>query len=862
MSLPRFASACLALTLAFGASAPVQAQEPDEPVAEEAQEGAETATPEDPPKAVTDGATETETVEEGPAPVLRDDPKIIVLGAFYVESPTGHRHHEAIVDAVRAFDDEHTTKTESGVESSDEWKGRFVVHPIPYVNEKRGIEILLEILELGYYTDGDGARHAVDIVLGPTDSGVYVEGHAGAAALPSPIKTPVISSLVTAAIPITGDDWFFRTNISVEKRAQAIYDYLNKFWIRRVTVIYADTQFGRQAEASFKRALTVEQQELYTALPFDLARNARSEISDVLKTRPEALGILGEREDIEIIYESLGKQNADGIPYEPFLFTILDARSTEEHVDDLYFVSVIDPDKSGSLKTSSDDEGDWYEPAFGVNTLGKEVWDDVAALSYDTTTIVLGLLKEVSPQDKESVNIDKVIRTFRARFSSALSSNSQPVSLRAKSKSKMSFSNFANRSTAHILHMKDGRVAEMDPKAVVDWDEKARFKLRLIAARYGRMPLLNVLVILVVVVLVSVSDLHRWNVGRLSDLFGAGLSSLNYLWFILLNFVAAVLAFVWMAETAVVQYDNVSMAVAIGMAPATFAKANFFEVWGKKIGMAKLYDRLVVFFTERVRLGMNEAISKKAEVLAFYNSYNGLEAAWKSLLRQRCTVAKRTSFQAALEEELDTIDANYEKRKCYGRWLLRVADWEKLKTEGCIPEHIQEDDEIENPIQTIRAAVRYCMNSADRQEIARRTLQVHLDEADPETRVHFKNKIKGREPGRDQLTARLQLLHLRFNYDSEMLRMCGLLPPRSGGVRTKPLGVDADVKVRVSFYDRAPHLYIGDRYIPIEYDARLETYGTHHLPYTRYKDLSALARDFIDFHPVAAQPAETNGESK
>ena len=104
--------------------------------------------------------------------------------------------------------------------------------------------------------------------------------------------------------------------------------------------------------------------------------------------------------------------------------------------------------------------------------------------------------------------------------------------------------------------------------------------------------------------------------------------------------------------------------------------------------------------------------------------------------------------------------------------------------------------------------------------------------------------------------ALIQMLHLRFNYDEEMLRMSGLLPPALGDMSSLELGVHANESVRVSYYDRAPHLYINDRYIPIEFDALKETYATHHLPFTRYESLTDLARDFIEFRP---RPVEVNG---
>ena len=501
---------------------------------------------------------------------------------------------------------------------------------------------------------------------------------------------------------------------------------------------------------------------------------------------------------------------------------------------------MIDPEQAGSQLVEDAGGIQWYSPPFGANDDDQPVLDDVSALSYDTTMIALELLKQVD-RDNAGADVETVVRRFRTRFASALSSNSQPEELKAKSKSGMSFSNYANRSPTHILQLSDGRIAKREQKEVVGWWGKIRFKVRLILDRYLWMPWINLGLILIVVVAVSISDLHRWNVGRLADLLHGGRSFLYYGAFVLMNFLLAVGAFVWLAELDVFQYDNAVMAVVVGMAPATFAKANFFEVWGKKIGLSKMYDQVVVFFTERVRLGQNKFVARKAEVLAFYNSYKGLQRAWRSILRETCTASKRTTLQAALEEELETMDSNYERRKCYGRWLLRVADWNKLKIEGCVPDHLddeaieREDSETSgvNPVKVIRDSARYCMDSRDRQEVARRMVQVHLADADEATKRHYADKLTGRESKREQVTAQIQMLHLRFNYDAEMLRMCGLLPPKTGDLHSRILAEHPGEVVRVSYYDRAPHLYIGDRYIPIEFDAATETYATYYLPFTR-----------------------------
>jgi hypothetical protein len=92
------------------------------------------------------------------------------------------------------------------------------------------------------------------------------------------------------------------------------------------------------------------------------------------------------------------------------------------------------------------------------------------------------------------------------------------------------------------------------------------------------------------------------------------------------------------------------------------------------------------------------------------------------------------------------------------------------------------------------------------------------------------------------------MLHLRFNYDREKLQMSGLLPPDKSDTIER-LSRYRDHSITVFFRDHAPHLHIDGRYIAIEYDAATETFGTHHLPFTRYASIEDLAADYIEFTP-------------
>ncbi|MCP4658077.1 MAG: amino acid ABC transporter substrate-binding protein, partial [bacterium] len=237
----------------------------------------------------------------------------LTLGALYGNTPTGLRYLQGIKDAVA----EHAIGSQ------------VTIVRFPYANEAQGLDLLTEIL----------TEKKADIVIGPTESGVFVNALKHGSELQK-YEIPVISSLVTADIPHREFGWFFRTNSDVRRRSHAIFDFLNKYWVRSIALLYANTEFGRRAEEAFLRQLSSSQKERYLPLLYHSPPiEARNQIRQILATRPEAVGIIGEREDIRDIYESIERMNSWGDPYTPIFFTIVDVSLAGGHLNNFYFVS-------------------------------------------------------------------------------------------------------------------------------------------------------------------------------------------------------------------------------------------------------------------------------------------------------------------------------------------------------------------------------------------------------------------------------------------------------------------------------------------------------------------------------------------
>ena len=139
-----------------------------------------------------------------------------------------------------------------------------------------------------------------DIIIGPTESDVFVMGIENRKELEKD-EVPVISSLIISDVPYKVGGWFFRTNVDVRRRVEAIHDYMNKYWIRSIAILYANTAWGRRAQEAFSEELSLDQKNYYMPLMYNPPpASAREQIRQILNVRPDAVGIFGEREDLKI----------------------------------------------------------------------------------------------------------------------------------------------------------------------------------------------------------------------------------------------------------------------------------------------------------------------------------------------------------------------------------------------------------------------------------------------------------------------------------------------------------------------------------------------------------------------------------
>ncbi len=570
------------------------------------------------------GSSVAAQAEETPSETSNDSqqPKIRV-GVLYKDTPTGKRHSDRIIEEGS----KHPLANEGE-------KVTFV--RLPYSKEDEGVGLLVDLIknqsqrivqsndenastnepedvpkdDLGY----NGKIYKVDyvdIIIGPTESDVFVRALTRIRALQTKgelaeAPVPVVSALVAAKVGLTPNGWFFRTNVDAASRADTIYNYINKYWVRSIAVLYANSEFGRNAEQEFQQRLSPRQRKFYTSVLYDDTPPASDSLRRILDERPEAVGFFCEREDLVRIYRTIPEVNAGAMSYSPLVFTVIDARAVAEKVDemDIYGVTIADTDGAGTE-------------------------DDVEKLGVETAKIVMGELQAVieerqdesesdgSGESESAFALDVTdLRKFRDRLATLLS-RSEP-----NTSDGMMFTNLNNSSQRLVLHVtKEEHSSTPDIKTIeVDYTVNLLGKLwrktGLIFGSYGGWPILCGIMILIASGVLGWVELTRLFQGTDNRVFGSGFFFL----FTFAHFLIVMVLYVFLSETGTMRYSHWLAALALCVAPTALLRTTFFE----------------------------------------------------------------TPKGKALEESLRSETDYFERRRLCAYQLLRVLDWERLKSDGFV----------------------------------------------------------------------------------------------------------------------------------------------------------------------------------
>lgn len=644
------------------------------------------------------------------------------LGILYIDSHTGKRFKEGIKKAIADY----------------KKKDLFKTIDFPYNNETEGVETLVSLMKKDNSQKDTSKK--VDIILGPTESGVFVRAIEQREELET-AGIPVISSQVTAKVSHQVGGWFFRTNINVERRAQVIYDFLNKYWVRSIAILCEENEFGRRAEAAFAKELQGQQKNLYLPLPYSSTDKQRSQIRRILVQRPEAVGIFGSRADIVSLFRLLKNLNAGSTRYSPLTFSIIDTRAIQNNLEpgySVYFVSVTDITKNKDL-------------------------DDVEALSYDTTAIILGELDALAKIGSFDYKDTSWRQTFRNRFEEILNgsigtglneSNIQP-------KTGISFKNYENKTAPRVFKLSREAISSVELGKTINFFGKVWNKVKLIWDRFGFWPIINLVIILIVIVFMSIKDIKRWWWGKSRGLFGKG-----HFWLLLLvNIAIAYAVYFYLGESGNLRYDSFLMALILSLTPSTLLHITLFETsTGKAIGLARYYDNFLQWVYEKMAFKNYKKNKFYIHVIAYHNSLYGMQSILNDIYQSTPddrNKEQRRRLQTMVEEALKEADSWLGRRKALARILLQKLGWKECVEHNLVPNDLKEYDpekpenrrkhnddayqqklKEQDPEEIILEAARACAKKPLKKILIDEKINAALKELTPERRQELENDYR------------------------------------------------------------------------------------------------------------------------
>ncbi len=586
-----------------------------------------------------------------------DDSKpVLRIGVVYHVGDTGNRILSGVNRAVNVY-------------SNGNEKFRVEVEQYPYLDENSGIESILSIFD----------DKSIHLVLGPSDSGVFVD-LAKRAEYKEKASTPVVSSLVTTQDGNKEGDWRFRTNIDVEARARAASDFLSHAGYQAVAVLYRSNEFGKRSAEAFRNQLI--QPELdYLALPYEDEVQLRDQVRKVLEQRPGAVGVFGKRHDLKVVRREFEALNSGWFEYRPLLFSLNDTRALK--LPDTYFVSLVGPNRKPKEN----------EPA--------EVWDEVRGLAYDTTLLVLRVAEQIrsSPGDKDWAV------SFQKRLFTRMLGPPQPDVM---FKTGMEFSDGKNQTPPLVLRMTADAgetiaVAGHTPEKLWKLGDWIEIRER----RYGIAIWVNLAIVAGVALWLTMADIRRRQSIRSSALyFCRPVIALAFF-----NVISAVATLVIVAEMGIIRWNNVLAALGVAVGHRAMLTTTIFETaQGRALGFGRLYERTLASINQRIMMSMYEKQNAAINYVTYTNSLPNL----RDLLINIYGFAHDGSDSRVLIETLDADIARakgaLKQQEVCARRLLQVMSWKQLQENRIIPEYIKQDELID-PNTILRDAVQYILKA-------------------------------------------------------------------------------------------------------------------------------------------------------
>ena len=614
---------------------------------------------------------------------------------------------------------------------SDKWQSSIQIIRYVYDNDAEGFEIVSKIVN----------DASADVIIGPSDSSLYADL---VEFLKFENKIPIISPAVTVSLGNAAEGWFFRTNVDAVSRTQAMYDFLVTKGIQNFAMLYTDSTFGEIAESAFRSELSEVQRTHFNSFRFATPDLSRPWIKQVKEQRPEAIGIIGSRQDVKQLSSLIKKLHTDWNAYNPYVFTIVDTRALA--VDGTYFLSV---GSEGPLESG-------------------RATGELLDLSNDTTSLVIliadDLLKKgISPRSSAWPF------EFRKRLVGALSGSISKF----PSKTAMEFSMLRNVSTPKVMVTENNDVKEIRPSTQSGWHKAMINWLEIRERRFGIAPIVNLVLIGLIVFVLTVVDLKKSHRVTSRDLI-----RLPFVALISLNVGLAGLLFIYIAENEVTEWDSIMGALLVAFGYSGLLKTTIFETGaGKSIGLRRYYENLVKWIYKHIRKQQFEKIGPIINYIAYANSRPYLHSTILESYSFAGDDKRTTELVNELNEVLEKQTTTLGKRKVLSKKIFRELSWAKLQERRIVPRNHKPKDLVD-PEPVVDDAVKYSFNNnpscLDELEVmVNKRLDKHKFS---DLKQEFTDDINSSKTPKAKVASCIRWLVLLLGFDIPLLVKIGLLP--------------------------------------------------------------------------------------
>lgn len=615
---------------------------------------------------------------------------------------------------------------------SSEWKIPVMVERYVYDNDSEGFELVSKIVREG----------SADVIIGPTDSSLYAD-------LVEFLKfekyrIPIISPAVTVELGNDPNSWFFRTNVNAIDRARTMSDYLLSKNVENFALLYTDNTFGEISEAAFRQNLGYIPDTKMNSFRFSSLNDAWPLIQQINTLRPEAIGIIGSRQEVEKMSSKFKGPHNEWNSFDPYIFTIVDTRGLES--DGIHFLSVGTHDK--------------LEPS--------EASGELLDLSIDTTSLILMIADDMLSRGNLPASPAWPIE-FRKRLVGAMSGSISKF----PSRTGMEFVNLQNIAKPKVMTTKGDEVIVETPSLDSGWLKAGKNWLEIRKRRFGIAPIVNITLISLIVLMLTVFDLKKSHRVGNRDLL-----RFSFVTLVLLNVSLAIFLFIYTAEIGVLEWDSVFGALLLAFGYSGLLKTTIFETaTGQSIGLRRYYENLVTWIYDNIRKQQFEKVGPIINYIAYANTRAYLLSTIQESYGFAGDAERIQSLQDNLQAELDKHQTILGARKVLAREVFNELSWAKLQERRIVPRNAEPED-IFDPEPVVDVSVKYCFRNnpnclSDLENLVFEKLENPEYEG---LKDEFMQDLNSSNTPRAKITSCIRWSILLLGYDLQLMIRNGLLP--------------------------------------------------------------------------------------